>query len=77
MPTYKLTYFDARAKAEPARYMFELAGLEYEDTRVTRDEWKAMKATTGLGQLPVLEVDGIELPQSGAIERYIGRKHGE
>ncbi|PIK46237.1 Protein CBR-GST-11 [Apostichopus japonicus] len=64
------------ARAEPVRYMFELAGVEYEDNRVSQDQWKEIKATTGLGQLPVLEVDGKQLPQSAAIYRYVGRVHG-
>lgn len=56
--------------------MFQLADVEYEDKRVTQDEWKVMKPNTGLGKLPVLEVDGKELPQSGAICRFVAREHG-
>lgn len=28
-----------------------------------------------LGQMPVLEVDGVKLPQSGAIARYLAKKY--
>lgn len=76
MPTYKLTYFPARGKAESARYLFALADVKYEDERVTLEEWKELKPKFGLGHLPVLEVDGKQITQSGAIFRYIGRNHG-
>ncbi|KAJ8021997.1 S-crystallin SL11 [Holothuria leucospilota] len=78
MPSYKLVYFDLRARAEPVRIMFELAGVKYEDVRIPfgSEEWQKMKPTIGLGQVPVLEVDGKEMPQSGAIYRYVAREHG-
>nr|XP_054773565.1 broad substrate specificity ATP-binding cassette transporter ABCG2-like [Lytechinus pictus] len=34
MSTYKLTYFDGRARGEPARMLFALAGQKYEDIRL-------------------------------------------
>ena len=45
MPQYKLTYFNIRARAEVPRYLFALAGVEYEDKRVTQEEWQQMKAS--------------------------------
>lgn len=45
MSSYKLIYFDLMARAEPVRYMFELAGVEYEDNRVSQDQWKEIKAS--------------------------------
>lgn len=44
MPSYKLTYFDIRGRGEPARLVFKAAGKEFEDKRVTFEEWGALKA---------------------------------
>ena len=35
MPSYKLTYFDIRGLAEPARIMFAVAQVPYEDVRLS------------------------------------------
>ena len=43
MPKYQLIYFNARVVAEVARLLFAEAGVEYEDTRIERDEWLKMK----------------------------------
>ncbi|KAJ8021996.1 S-crystallin SL11 [Holothuria leucospilota] len=79
MPSsYKLIYFDRKGRAEPMRFLFVLAGVKFEDKRLALggDEWKAMKPKTGLGALPVLVVDGKEIPQSTAILRYVGGELG-
>lgn len=76
MPTYKLIYFNAMGVVEPARFLFALAGQEYEDVRIERENWPDLKKTLPLGQLPVLEVDGIKIAQSQAIFRYLARELG-
>lgn len=43
MPSYKLIYFHSRGLAEVTRYLFAAAGVEYEDIRVTGEEWENMK----------------------------------
>lgn len=42
-PTFTLFYFNVKALAEPVRFLFAYGGQEYEDVRVTRDEWPALK----------------------------------
>ncbi|CAI2330558.1 unnamed protein product [Caenorhabditis sp. 36 PRJEB53466] len=78
MPPYKLTYFNLRGWAEPARQLFKLAHVSFEDVRVENGtpEWEALKPKTPFGQLPVLSVDGFEIPQSAAILRYLANKFG-
>jgi glutathione S-transferase len=73
-PQYKLTYFDNRALAEPIRFLFAFAGVAYEDVRQSRDTWANDKPKHTWGTLPVLEEDGKQLAQSGAILRYLGKK---
>ncbi|KAF6208059.1 hypothetical protein GE061_016509 [Apolygus lucorum] len=51
-------------------------GQEFEDVRVTFDEWKKIKPTSPFGKLPTLEVDGKIITQSAAICRYLGREAG-
>lgn len=41
--SYTLFYFNVKALAEPLRYLFAYGAIEYEDVRVTRDEWPALK----------------------------------
>ncbi|XP_046575233.1 glutathione S-transferase-like [Haliotis rubra] len=76
MPTYKFRYFNVRAFGELPRLMFVLAGQEFEDIRIPREEWPALKPKTPLGQLPVLEIDGKFYPQSNAIYRYLAKIFG-
>ena len=73
---YELWYFNARGRAEPIRMMFVVSGTEYEDHRVKREDWTAVKATGDLpfGQMPVLFVDGIPIAQTNAIMRYLAKK---
>ncbi|GMS93295.1 hypothetical protein PENTCL1PPCAC_15470 [Pristionchus entomophagus] len=77
MPSYKLTYFDARGRAEVARQLFHLSGTPFEDVRIQKDDWPALKAKTPFGQIPLLEVDGKPLPQSFAIFRFLAREFGK
>jgi len=76
-PQYKLTYFNNRALAEPVRLLFALKGIEYEDVRVTREEWPALKPNAEQypwGSLPVLQEGDKVLAQSTTILRYLARK---
>src|SRR3989442_9340783 len=77
MPLYKLTYFDAAtSRGEECRLALHVAGLPFEDERLTRDQWADRKASTPFGALPVLAIDGRQLAQSNAILRFIGSQHG-
>ncbi|XP_052781821.1 glutathione S-transferase 1-like isoform X1 [Mya arenaria] len=76
MPSYKLTYFDARGTAEFARLVFKQAGQEFEDVRIPMDQWPGIKEEQPMKALPVLEIDGRKFCQSAAIVRYLGKKFG-
>lgn len=47
-PAFSLFYFNLKALAEPIRFLFAYGGQEYEDVRVTRDEWPALKPSKHL-----------------------------
>ncbi|CAD6195770.1 unnamed protein product [Caenorhabditis auriculariae] len=76
MVHYKLYYFESKGAAQAARDLFTLAGVEFEDIRYSDEEWGSHKHEMPFGQMPVLEVDGLQIPQSMAINRYLARKFG-
>ena len=76
MPKYTLIYFNGKGRAESVRLLFAAAGVEYEDRRIQREEWQALKPEVPFGQLPCLEVDGQRIGQSSAMLRFLGRETG-
>ncbi|KAI8482143.1 hypothetical protein Bbelb_401330 [Branchiostoma belcheri] len=46
MPTYKLTYFNGRGRAETIRLLFAAGGIKYEDVRIEGAQWPALKPST-------------------------------
>ena len=74
----RLTYFDfAGSRGEECRMALHLAGIDFEDRRISNADWKGMKATMPFGALPVLEIPGQPpLAHSNAILVLIGRQHG-
>ncbi|KAK6737566.1 hypothetical protein RB195_019960 [Necator americanus] len=73
---YKFYYFPGRGLGEISRQLFALAGVKYEDIRVSKEHWPQYKPKMPFEQMPVLEVDGQQIPQSLAIARYLARKFG-
>jgi len=73
----RLTYFNSRGLAELPRLCLAYAGVEYEDVRVEKvdEEFKA-SGKLAFGQVPLLEINGMNLVQSFAIARYLARKFG-
>lgn len=43
---YKLKYFAVRGTAEPIRYLFKYGNIEFEDERISREEWPELKEST-------------------------------
>jgi len=72
--TMKLTYFDARGRAEMARFLLVNAGVKYEDVRLNDEKWQELKPSTPKAALPIFEHKGNMLCESMAIARYIARE---
>ncbi len=74
----RLIYFDAPvSRGEECRLALHLAGIDFEDVRVSAAAWYAMKESTPYGGLPVLELPAKPaLAHSNAILVLIGRRHG-
>nr|P46428.4 RecName: Full=Glutathione S-transferase; AltName: Full=GST class-sigma [Anopheles gambiae] len=76
MPDYKVYYFNVKALGEPLRFLLSYGNLPFDDVRITREEWPALKPTMPMGQMPVLEVDGKKVHQSVAMSRYLANQVG-
>lgn len=77
MTTYKLTYFDLDGgRGEPIRIAFHVAGIEFDDHRISFAEFQEMRQSTRFHCVPVLEIDGVEFTQSNALSRYVGKLAG-
>ncbi len=77
MPTYKLTYFDFDGgRAEPIRIALHAAGEEFEDHRISFEEFGVQRRGIRFHAVPVLEIDGAQVTQSNAIGRYVGKLAG-
>lgn len=75
-PHYKITYFGPGGRAETLRLALVEGGQEFEDVYLPfGPELFAIKHTFPYQQLPLMEVDGKVLPQSGACARYLARKY--
>ncbi|HEY6463202.1 MAG TPA: glutathione S-transferase N-terminal domain-containing protein, partial [Polyangiaceae bacterium] len=74
----KLTYFDAPvSRGEECRLALHVAGVDFEDNRLERAAWAALKPSTPFGSLPLFDVPGHPtLAQSNAILVYVGRCWG-
>lgn len=49
-PKYVLTYFDVRGRGEVTRLLFKVAGVEFEDKRLTFEEWGKEKENMKSGE---------------------------
>jgi glutathione S-transferase len=77
MPKLILTYFDFDgSRGETARLTMHLGGLAFEDRRIARQDWAAVRDQFPFQALPVLEVDGKVIAQSNTINRYLGKLAG-
>jgi glutathione S-transferase len=69
----KLTYFNIKGAGEPIRLACALNQVDFEDVRVSSEEWQKIKPSSKFGQLPMFELDdGTVMAQSCAILRYVG-----
>ncbi|KAJ8571804.1 hypothetical protein ON010_g5029 [Phytophthora cinnamomi] len=75
-PQLKLTYFDIKSRAELPRMLFHYGDVAFVDERVQFPDFPALKPTLPLGQLPILEVDGVVYAQSTAIAHYAAKLAG-
>jgi hypothetical protein len=88
MPNYKLTYFPGRGLTEPSRLVLHYAGQKFEDVRLTQEQFESLKHSEYYstlliyskflafpnGQVPLLEVDGHKIAQSGTILRFLAKR---
>ncbi|KAI6242330.1 Glutathione S-transferase-1 [Aphelenchoides fujianensis] len=65
MSTYVLHGYEFRGLGEVIRLVLVQAGIPFEDRRMSAEEWARIKETYPNSQVPLLEVDGRRMAQSG------------
>lgn len=77
-PSVKLTYFDGPGYAEAIRLTLTIGGIEFEDERLTHDQFKDAKEAGKVPflSLPTLTVDGEVYAESNALLRYAAKLGG-
>ena len=84
----QLTYFDARGVAEVTHCMLKIAGVPFDDHRLSMakkdgggwdaPEFAALKlsgdASANMDRVPILTVDGVTIGQSKAIDRFVAKR---
>jgi len=77
MTSVTLSYFDfPLGRGEECRLALHLAGVEFNDDRISFDDWPSKKPTMPYGAVPVLKIKGKpDLAQSNAILGLIGDRH--
>ena len=77
MAHYKLTYFDIDGgRAEPIRIAFHIGGIDFEDHRISFEDFGKIRTTLRFNSVPILEIDGAQVAQSNSLSRYIGKMAG-
>ncbi len=77
MHKLKLTYFDIDGgRAEPARLAMHVGRIPFEDDRFTFAQFAEIKKAMPLAQVPVLTIDGLQVTQCNAINRFVGKLAG-
>ena len=70
-------YFDVQGRGTQFRLCMKIAGLDFTDTIIPCADWQSKKAeieNIGLGQLPILKVDGKIFCQSDAMYEWAAKK---
>ena len=77
MSKFKLTYFDMDGgRGEPIRMAAAIGGIDFEDNRISFQEFGETRDKFPLTAVPTMEIDGVEHIQSNAMCRYIGKQAG-
>jgi glutathione S-transferase len=73
-----VTYFDfSGSRGEEVRLALIIAGVDFEDNRISREAFAKLKPDLPFASLPILEIHGHGVfGQTNAILRLIGRQHG-
>lgn len=73
-----LTYFDIpTSRGEEIRLALTIAGVPFNDERLSREQWNARKSDSPFGAMPIFTQEGKPpLAQSNAILRMLGTEHG-
>nr|XP_009861494.1 glutathione S-transferase alpha-5-like isoform X5 [Ciona intestinalis]XP_026694457.1 glutathione S-transferase alpha-5-like isoform X4 [Ciona intestinalis] len=74
-----LHYLDGRGRAEKIRWMLAACGIDFDENFVTSKADFQQRIAEGLylfKQVPLLEIDGLRIVQTGSILRYLGHKGG-
>lgn len=73
----KLHYFKGRGRAETTRWMLAVNRIDFENIPIETPEALAALRASGklpFDQMPLLELDGMNLSQSSAMIRYLARR---
>ena len=77
MSKFKLTYFDFDGgRGEPIRITFHAAGVEFEDHRISFEEFMKVRSEMRFTCAPELEIDDVTVTQSNSMLRYVGKIAG-
>ncbi|XP_077911367.1 glutathione S-transferase-like [Halichoerus grypus] len=73
----KLHYFNGRGRMESIWWLLAAAGVEFEELFETREEFEKLIQGGNLmyEQVPIVEIDGMNLVETRAILRYLAAKY--